>query len=50
MVTPKTGEKFTEFYVLGLNGEAANYPNELTVGEEEPYSPLHLWIDVKNTS
>jgi len=120
IVTPKTGEKFTEFYVLGLDGEAANYPNELTVGEEgqvilgivnhehednityrveilvdgkdngttgplaldhdekwenevgfvlqgvgdnqkvefilykngeeEPYSSLHLWIDVKNTS
>jgi uncharacterized membrane protein len=120
IVTPKTGEKFTEFYVLGLDGEASNYPSELVVGEEgsvilvivnheheddltyrveilvdgevngtigplalnhderwesevgfvpqdvgddqkvefilykngedEPYSSLHLWIDVKNTS
>lgn len=120
IVTPKTGEKFTEFYVLGLDGEASNYPGELTVGaegrvilgivnnehedgliyrvdilvddiengmigplaldhdekweseagfvprevgddqkvefilykngEEEPYSSLHLWVDVKNTS
>lgn len=34
IITPKAGEKFTEFYILGLDGKAANYPNELTVGEE----------------
>ena len=34
MVTPKTGEKFTEFYILGLDGKAEGYPTELTVGEE----------------
>ena len=34
IVTPKAGEKFTEFYMLGLDGKAENYPQELTVGEE----------------
>ena len=27
-------ELFTEFYILGLSGEATNYPKELVVGEE----------------
>ena len=27
-------ESFTEFYVLGLSGEATDYPQELVVGEE----------------
>ncbi|NJE06979.1 DUF1616 domain-containing protein [Thermococcus sp. M39] len=31
---PKPGEKFTEFYILGPNGKAADYPTELKVGEE----------------
>ena len=34
IVTPKAGEKYTEFYVLGLDGKAENYPQELIVGEE----------------
>lgn len=32
-VNPKSGEKFTEFYILGENGKAGNYPTNLTVGE-----------------
>ncbi len=34
IVSPKQGEKFTEFYILGRNGTAADYPTELRVGEQ----------------
>ena len=34
IATPKVGEQFTEFYILGMEGEAADYPTELVVGEE----------------
>ena len=37
MATPKAGQSFTEFYILGLNGKAgetADYPRELVVGQE----------------
>ncbi len=34
IVTPKEGEKFTEFYVLGPNGTASDYPTNLKVGEK----------------
>lgn len=32
-VNPQSGEKFTEFYILGENGKAGNYPSNLTMGE-----------------
>ena len=32
--TSKTGETFTEFYILGPEGKAENYPEELSLGEE----------------
>jgi len=34
VVTPKTGEKFTEFYLLGTGGMADEYPKNLIVEEE----------------
>lgn len=34
IATPKVGEKFTEFYILGPEGRAGNYPEELKVGEK----------------
>ena len=33
IITPKTGEKFTEFYLLGPEGIADNYPRNLTTNE-----------------
>ncbi len=34
IASPRVGERFTEFYVLGLEGRAEGYPTELIVGEE----------------
>ena len=34
VVTPKTGESFTEFYLIGPNGTASDYPTDLKIGEE----------------
>jgi len=33
IVTPKTGEKFTEFYLLGPGGMADEYPRNLTINQ-----------------
>ena len=33
IVTPKTGEKFTELYILGPGGKAIDYPRNLIIGE-----------------
>lgn len=32
IVTPKQGEKFTEFYILGPKGKAYDYPTKVVVG------------------
>ena len=34
IISPKAGESYTEFYILGPEGKADGYPKELTVGEE----------------
>ena len=34
IVEPKAGETFTEFYILGLDGNADNYPSEVKVGQD----------------
>jgi len=34
IASPKVGERFTEFYIEGLEGKAADYPKELVLGEE----------------
>ena len=55
MTTPKTGDTFTEFYILGPEGRAENYPKELSVGEEarvimgiinREHRPLTYRVDV----
>lgn len=33
VVSPQQGEQFTEFYILGPEGMASDYPTNLTVGE-----------------
>jgi uncharacterized membrane protein len=36
IVVPKQGEQFTEFYILGPEGMADNYPVNYTLGESKP--------------
>ncbi|MEA2032771.1 MAG: DUF1616 domain-containing protein [Euryarchaeota archaeon] len=33
IITPKKGEEFTEFYILGEGGNASGYPSRLSAGE-----------------
>jgi uncharacterized membrane protein len=35
VVTQKTGERYTEFYILDKNGTTEDYPKNLTVGESK---------------
>ena len=32
---PRTGETYTEFYLLGLDGKIAGYPHNLLIGEDD---------------
>jgi uncharacterized membrane protein len=43
IVTPKQGEKFTEFYILGPQGRAADYPREVSLK-----TPINLTVGVVN--
>jgi uncharacterized membrane protein len=42
IVVPKEGEKFTEFFILGEKGKAADYPTHLVVGQD---ASLFIGID-----
>jgi uncharacterized membrane protein len=53
---PKTGEKFTEFYILGPGGKAEGYPGNLAVGQQgqvivgvvnHEYSLVNYTVQVK---
>jgi uncharacterized membrane protein len=33
IVTPRVGERFTEFYILGTSGKAEGYPRQLAPGQ-----------------
>jgi uncharacterized membrane protein len=33
VINPAPGEKFTEFYILGADGKAGNYPSNLSAGQ-----------------
>lgn len=55
IITPKIGEKFTEFYILGPSGKADNYSTELKVGSStnlltgivnHEYSPVNYTIQL----
>jgi len=54
--TPKAGEKFTEFYILGPDGKAEGYPWHMKTGEEKEvilgtvnheYRPVSYTIEVR---
>jgi len=32
---PQSAEKFTEFYILGIEAKAADYPRQLEIGQED---------------
>lgn len=56
IATAGGGEDFTEFYILGLSGEVADYPQELRVGEvgmvtavivNREHAAASYWIEVR---
>ncbi len=53
---PQVGERFTEFYILGLEGRAERYPTQLMVGEEgkvrvgiinREHETASYWVEVR---
>ncbi|MGB9928792.1 MAG: DUF1616 domain-containing protein [Methanosarcina sp.] len=56
VVTPKEGEHFTEFYILGPEGKADNYPTQYILGESgtvimgvvnHEYRPVNYTVQIK---
>lgn len=56
ITTPRVGEKFTEFYILGPGGKAEGYPRELKAGQEgnvilgvvnHEYGPEDYRVEIK---
>jgi uncharacterized membrane protein len=56
ILTPKEGEHFTEFYILGPEGMADNYPTNYTLGESgrvivgivnHEYRPVNYTMEVR---
>lgn len=56
VAAPKVGEKFTEFYILGMNGKAEGYPRDLSVGEQgeiivgvvnHEYREVNYYVQIK---
>jgi uncharacterized membrane protein len=56
VITPKEGEHFTEFYILGPEGMADNYPTNYTLGESgkvivgvvnHEYRPVNYTMEIR---
>jgi len=56
LAMPKVGEKFTEFYILGQERQAAEYPRELKVGDKQrvvvgiinrEQKTVSYWVEVR---
>ena len=56
IVAPEEGRPFTEFYILGHNGIADNYPTKYTLGENRTvivgivnheYKPINYTLEVR---
>lgn len=56
IITPKEGEHFTEFYILGPEGMADNYPTNYTLGESgeviigvvnHEYRPVNYTLELR---
>lgn len=56
VITPKEGEHFTEFYILGSDGKADNYPTKYVLGEKgniivgivnHEYRPVNYTMEIR---
>jgi len=56
IATPGVDDKFSEFYILGLEGKANDYPKTLVLGEEarvivgiinREYEIVSYWVEVE---